>query len=127
MRIQLPVALSRRRAAVRQPELEQAVRTYLEEQNRLEMEQTPSLDAAAEPSARLLSYMAALTARDDRERLILDSFGYCLGRWIYLIDAVDDMAEDLEAEGYNPYLLAAASTKARGRNRRYGRHGNIPG
>ena len=112
--IQPPVALSRRRAAVRQPELEQAVRTYLEEQNRLEMEQTPSLDAAAEPSARLLSYMAALTARDDRERLILERFGYCLGRWIYLIDAVDDMAEDLEAEGYNPYLLARGIHKGEG-------------
>ena len=108
--VQPPTALSRRRAAGRRPQLEEAVRAYIDDQSRLERERTPSLDAAAEPSARLLSYLASLTARDERERRILERFGYCLGRWIYLIDAVDDMAEDLRSGGYNPYLLSRGIT-----------------
>ena len=54
----------------------------------------------------MLAYLSSLTARDDKERRILERFGYCLGRWIYLVDAVDDLPEDLEKGRYNPYILS---------------------
>lgn len=54
----------------------------------------------------MLSYIAQAGARDERERRVLERFGYCLGRWIYLIDAVDDMPDDLESGDYNAYILA---------------------
>lgn len=31
--------------------------------------------------------------------------GYNLGRWIYLMDAADDLEEDREKNNYNPFLL----------------------
>ena len=35
---------------------------------------------------------------------------YHLGRWVYLIDAADDLAEDLEKGRYNPYVLSRGLT-----------------
>ena len=41
---------------------------------------------------------------DDRERVLRQMF-YHIGRWIYLLDAAQDVAEDLEQENYNPVVL----------------------
>ncbi|MCI8554448.1 MAG: hypothetical protein HFJ80_05830 [Clostridiales bacterium] len=100
------VSSARRRARRRQPRLDEEIQRYMERQTALERARTPSVDAAAEPSARLLSYLAQLSARNERDRLVLDRLGYCLGRWIYLIDAVDDLADDLKENGYNPYIFS---------------------
>jgi len=35
-------------------------------------------------------------------RYMLYDFGYSLGKWIYLIDALDDLKEDMENEKFNP-------------------------
>ena len=37
---------------------------------------------------------------------MLDRMGYCVGRWVYLIDAADDLEEDLKSGDYNPYIQA---------------------
>ena len=107
LRLTQPFAAgARRRAQRRQPQLDEEIRLYMERQAALETANTPSIDAAAEPSADLLSYMAQLSARDEKERRVLERFGYCLGRWIYLIDAMDDLTDDLKEGGYNPYILS---------------------
>ncbi len=56
------------------------------------------------------AYLAAAAARDEREKRILDRFGYCLGRWIYLIDAADDLEEDLQNGSYNAFALSRRLT-----------------
>ena len=100
------ISRAKKKAAAVQPELDRVVTACMEQQAALEKAQTTSIDAAAEPSARMPAAMAAAAGRDDRERLVLDRFGYCLGRWIYLIDAVDDLPDDLEDGSYNPYILS---------------------
>lgn len=103
----LPLAaLDRRRAAKRQPAAETHIAAMMAAQRAVETAHTASVDAAAEPFARLLEWMAADTARDDTERRILERFGYCLGRWVYLMDAADDLPEDLSKNRYNPYIFA---------------------
>lgn len=102
---------ARKKAAKLLPELDATVADCMRRQAALEAAENPSIDQAAEPSAQMLSAMAAASARDDKERLILERFGYCLGRWIYLIDAVDDLQEDLESGGYNPYILSRGLQK----------------
>ena len=37
---------------------------------------------------------------------MLDRLGYCVGRWVYLIDAADDLEADLANGDYNPYIRA---------------------
>ncbi|HIW73139.1 MAG TPA: hypothetical protein H9684_02345, partial [Firmicutes bacterium] len=102
-----------KKALKRQPELDEMIRACMEKQAGLERAGTASIDAAAEPTAQMLSGLAALSARDDKERRVLERFGYCLGRWIYLADAVDDLAEDLEKGSYNPYILSRGLTRDR--------------
>ncbi len=106
-RMLLPFASSaRKKAAARYPELNEYIAGCMREQAALEADGCSSIDAAAEPSAKMLAYLATMDAADERERQILERFGYCLGRWIYLMDAVDDLPEDLENGGYNPYALS---------------------
>ncbi len=97
---------SHRKAAQRYPDLEQVIASCMEKQAALEQAKTASIDVAAEPSAQMLSYLAQMGAANDRDRLILERFGYCLGRWIYLVDAVDDLPDDLKEGAYNPYIVS---------------------
>ena len=90
---------SYRKAARLRPEFDRVVRDSLEELAALEEEQCLSLDRTADTFARLLR--AAAPDGDPRYR-VLEQLLYHLGRWIYLIDARDDLAEDREAERYNP-------------------------
>lgn len=88
------------------PHIDHAVEAMMIAQARLEAEACASIDRAAEPFALLLQALAAEVAANDSQRRVLERFGYCLGRWVYLMDAVDDLAEDLEEERYNPYILS---------------------
>ena len=103
-------APSRKRAARRLPHIDKAAAEMMAAQQAVETGGDPSIDKAAEPFALLLQTLAADTARDDRQRQILARFGYCLGRWVYLIDAVDDLSDDLKRGRYNPYARAKELT-----------------
>lgn len=97
----LLLARSRKRAGRTLPEFEAAVKTCLGELKVLEREKSPSLDRTADTFARLLSAAAPATGEErlDRPRTQLL---YHLGRWIYLADAADDLAEDRRRGRYNP-------------------------
>ncbi len=43
--------------------------------------------------------------RDAENRLAMQQLLYHLGRWIYLIDAWDDLAEDRKKGNYNPVIV----------------------
>ena len=100
------LAVYRRRATKRRPDADREIAAMMTAQAQAEAAHTASIDRAAEPFAKLLSYMAALVAQDNKQRVVLECCGYCLGRWVYLIDAVDDLADDLAGGQYNPYALA---------------------
>ena len=99
-------AAARKRAVKRRPAADTLVAEMMARQITLEAEGCASIDRAAEPFALMLQALAADTATDETQRRILERFGYCLGRWVYLTDAVDDLAEDLEQGRYNPYVLS---------------------
>jgi len=88
------------------PHVDEAVAAMMAAQARLEAEGCASIDRAAEPFALLLQTLAAEISADEKQKRVLERFGYCLGRWVYLMDAVDDLAKDLEKGRYNPYIGA---------------------
>jgi len=90
-----------KRAAGRRPEFDRAVRASLEELAELEREGCPSLDRTADTFARLLQAAAPREGEQDR---VLGQLLYHLGRWIYLVDARDDLEEDHQAGRYNPVV-----------------------
>lgn len=72
----------------------------------LEKEGCTSLDRAAEPFAKLLEEVFLPERyRDDEIRSNgLRHMGYHLGKWIYLMDAYDDLEENADKGTYNPLL-----------------------
>ncbi len=48
---------------------------------------------------------------DDNTRKILSWMGYNIGRWIYLIDAYDDLEKDIKTNSYNPFKHRAGNLK----------------
>ena len=96
-----------RRARQRQPALDQTVAACMQAQAAVQARRTDNVDEAADPSARMLAALAA-HGEEGEQRALLERFGYCLGRWVYLIDALDDLEKDAQSGNYNPFLLRFA-------------------
>ena len=93
-----------RKAAAFRPAFDQAVRRQLQMLSALEKEKDPSMDKAADTFAVLLS-SAAEGVEEPVRRRVLEQILYHLGRWVYLIDADDDLKKDAESGNYNPVAL----------------------
>ena len=90
-----------RRAAAAKPDFDRCVRESLEQLRTLEQEGCTSLDRTADTFARILRSAApesGVTAVDRSRGELL----YHLGRWIYLVDAWDDLDDDKAQGNYNP-------------------------
>jgi hypothetical protein len=68
------------------------------------------MDQAADAFASLLSG-AAGEVDDPVRRRVLEQMLYHLGRWIYLVDAADDLKEDAASGNYNPVALRYGLTE----------------
>ena len=91
-----------KKAAKAYPILETIVSAYIKEQKDLEKENCQSLDKAANPTATALSKIFALLSENENEQRILNRMGYCIGRYIYILDAACDLLEDIKKNRYNP-------------------------
>ncbi len=90
-----------KKAAALHPDEEEWVKTYLAQQQELET-RSVSTDEAAEPTARLTGRLLAAGAANETTRRVLERLGYCVGRFVYLADAADDLENDLKKSGFNP-------------------------
>ena len=93
-----------RKAAKLRPAFDETVRTQLSRLRELEQENCASIDRAADAFAVLLG-SAAKEVDDPIRRRVLEQILYHLGRWVYLVDAADDMKKDAEEGNYNPVAL----------------------
>jgi hypothetical protein len=93
-----------RKAAKARPAFDAVARRQLELLAELEREGCDSIDRAADAFAALLAG-AAVELDDPIRRRVLEQLLYHLGRWIYLIDAADDLKEDARSGNYNPVAL----------------------
>lgn len=80
------------------------VAEQLNELTLLERENCPSIDRCAEPFAKLMEEVFEYPGFQQEVSQIFRRIGYHLGKWIYLIDAFDDMEEDLKNKSFNPLL-----------------------
>ena len=103
-----------RRLLKRYPGLCRSVEENLNKLQALEKENCDNLDQAAEAFAKIMEKIFARGATElygDREKKnppslheTFGKIGYHMGKWIYLIDAADDIESDLKAGTYNPLL-----------------------
>lgn len=87
------------------PDYENIVKEMFLSQLEYEKSEDICLDMAAEPTARMLKQIMSLEAKSESEEKVFSQFGYHLGRWIYLMDAANDLEDDSKSGNFNPFLI----------------------
>ncbi len=93
-----------KKAEAARPRFAAITRDQLQILARLEEARSASLDEPADTFAKILS-AAADEISDRVQSRVLHQLLYHLGRWVYLIDAADDLRTDLASGSYNPIAL----------------------
>lgn len=85
------------------PELSNLVERYSNDQACIQKDPACSIDISSSPTATMMSCIMKMLSTNIKTRRVLSEFGYYLGRWIYLIDACDDIKQDIENNNFNPF------------------------
>ena len=101
------------------PQLAGIVRDNLARQGKVEAEQTASLDISADATATMLAELSDYFLGEKKSEYTRELF-YLLGKWIYLIDALDDFDKDKKKGAYNPFALCFEAKDKRELLERYG-------
>ncbi|MHB1314400.1 MAG: DUF5685 family protein [Christensenellales bacterium] len=88
-----------KKASKNLPRQAKVIRECLEELRQLEKENCADMDKVAHTSARMVQTIFSLG--DEKNSDSLSKIGYNLGRWIYLMDALDDAPKDAKKKRYN--------------------------
>ena len=102
-----------RRAAKRHPQLAQTIAQELKRLHDYEKNASePSADVPAEIFGDLMRAVCSEGLEGTSKKLAAE-IGYTVGRWIYLTDAADDLADDRRKKRFNPYtnVFATPPTK----------------
>ena len=83
------------------PQIDLIVGEYINKQNELEKERIADIDTVCDPTATALAQILELCSENKTEKRILNRLGYCLGKYIYLSDALADREDDLKKGSYN--------------------------
>lgn len=105
-----------KKAAKKYPEIDKYISemTSMQAEAEAEADTNCSVDMAAHPTGHMLANVFALEAENDTDRRVFYEFGYHLGRWIYLVDAADDIQKDKKKHNFNPFIsLKEEYTKER--------------
>ncbi len=93
-----------KRVKKEQGDIDGIVKRYMKAQAKTEKANVASVDIAADATAQMIT---------DLSDLFLESYAtdytrglfYARGKWIYLIDALDDYDKDIKKKNYNPFFL----------------------
>jgi len=100
-----------RKARKSLPGIYEEIKSLLCELSKLEKENCRSADMMADVFGRLLARCMTVQFAGENNKRQLREMGYQLGRWIYLIDAINDFEKDIKNNNYNPYKGAYNNKK----------------
>ena len=88
------------------PEIAKSVDENISKLSGLEKEKSDSIDLTCEAFGNVLKdvFSGYPKIQGSDERRVLENLGYNLGRWIYIMDALDDYEEDKKSGSYNPLI-----------------------
>ncbi len=112
-RIVLPfVYFKYKKAKKNNPLIDSILSESIKKQAELEKNKCAVADKAADPSAKALGECFKLYSDSKDNEELFYRFGYCLGRYVYLLDAFDDMEKDEKHNSYNVFLLNGYSSES---------------
>lgn len=94
----------RKKAMKLYPQVDEACREMMNAQRKVEQAKSGDLDLAAEPTAIFLEKIFSYNC-DEPTKRIMGRIGYCAGKTVYLLDALDDLPDDIRLKGYNPIAV----------------------
>ncbi|MBQ7949131.1 MAG: hypothetical protein IJ284_05155 [Clostridia bacterium] len=101
-----------RRVKKKYPEIVRIVHDNMQTQEKTEKAKTDSVDRAADATANMLAEFSDYALGEKKTEFSHNLF-YALGKWIYLIDALDDYDKDKKKGAYNPFVLAYGADSRR--------------
>ncbi len=106
-----PIVWLMHKKAVRlAPEIEKVIAGSIKKQSEAEEKKDVGIDEAAHPSADALGEVISLGFGDDiKSRLY--SLGYMVGRFVYILDAADDLETDIKSGSFNPFKAEFGNIK----------------
>lgn len=97
------VAKGYRKAAKQWKELDEQIADSYRSLRITEKANDDSIDRVAHHFALLSTHFCTLTLGDKAD-IYAQNLCYNLGKWVYLIDALDDIADDIKKGNYNPFV-----------------------
>lgn len=97
-----------RKCAARNPRQTKALMRYLRELHKVESSRNDNLDLASGLTGRFFAEVFKVEDEDVWNR-DLGAVGFYLGKFIYLMDAYDDVEKDRISGNYNPFLSISGS------------------
>jgi len=103
-RLTKPLANKMRRRALKNnySELDKKVFDGLHRLSEIENQKLASVDVPADAFGDILAEIMSF-GLDGTNRTIMYNIGRHVGRWIYIVDAADDLADDLKKQRYNAF------------------------
>lgn len=92
-----------KKAKEKYPQIDKIFSTYDAEQQAVEKSESINIDAAAEPTAIMLGALFKMCSNNVSQQRVLERLGYCIGRYIYILDAAADFKKDTVSGAYNPF------------------------
>lgn len=96
-------ARMRKKALKKYAPLDEKVREGLRKMSELESTPKGTVDALADTFGDILADILSYGLEGSDEK-ILKNIGKHVGRWIYIIDAADDVTEDIKKKRFNPFF-----------------------
>jgi hypothetical protein len=96
-----------KKAKKNHPEKAELIQDGLRRLSTLEGRKEGSIDVVAEPFAKIMEEVFDIGAEDKAVTAGFRKIGYHIGKWIYLIDAADDLEKDRKKHSYNPLRYKA--------------------
>lgn len=102
----LPFVSAARKKALRAGlgELDTQIHALLGELSQIEKRELASVDEPAAVFGEILSHICAYGIEDGGARIAAE-IGRSVGKWIYSVDALDDICDDVKRRRYNPFVL----------------------
>lgn len=89
--------------------LEEKITECIDNLTVLEKANSDSIDETAATFGELLGNVAAFGYEEPKNRILYE-IGFHLGKWIYVIDAIDDMKDDIKKKSYNVLVNSFGDT-----------------
>ena len=92
------------KAKAKRADIASVVEKLMHNQAEVEKNTSCSLDQACDPIAKCLGLVVRTFSDDLKTQKILYRIGYMVGRYIYIMDALDDLNKDCKSGSFNPFL-----------------------